>query len=504
MEIYQFFNYVALIFLSIFLLLIRKWKAQKLKLPPGPWKLPFIGSLHHLALAGPLPHHGLTNLAKRYGPLMHLQLGEVLMIVISSPRMAKEVLKTHDLIFATRPKLTYADIVHYNSTDVVFSPYGAYWRQIRKICVLELLSAKMVNNFVSSICQDELLNMISSIRFKSDLPVNLTEKIIWFTSSVTCRSALGKICNEHQEKLIYLMKEILSLSIAVNLADFFPKWKFLHDLGGSKSRLLKVHGKVDEILEYVVNEHKLNRANGKKGNGEFGSEDLIDVMLRVRESREQQLPITDENIKAIILDMFSAGSETTTTTINWAFAEMMKNPNVLAKAQAEVRQSLKGKKDFQQIDLDELKYLKLVIKETLRMHPPVPLFVPRECMEETKIDGYNIPLKARVLVNAWAIGRDPESWDDPESFCPERFENSPVDFTGNHHQFIPFSSGRRMCPGMLFGLANVGQLLAQLLYHFDWKLPNGQSHQSLDMTESPGVSATRKDDLILIATPYDS
>lgn len=203
-------------------------------------------------------------------------------------------------------------------------------------------------------------------------------------------------------------------------------------------------------------------------------------------------------------DMFSAGSETTSTTINWAFSEMIKHPIVLAKAQAEVRQSLKGKKDFQQIDLDELKYLKLVIKETLRMHPPVPLFVPRECMEETKIDGYVIPLKGRVLVNAWAIGRDPESWDDPENFLPERFENSHVDFLGNHHQFIPFSSGRRMCPGMLFGLANVGQLLAQLLYHFDWKLPNGQSHQSLDMTESPGVSATRKEDLILIPAPYDS
>ncbi|KAM3282720.1 hypothetical protein P3S67_026365 [Capsicum chacoense] len=504
MKIYKFFNYVALVFLFIFLLL-RKWKSQKLKLPPGPWKLPFIGSLHHLALSGPIPHHGLTNLAKRYGPLMYLQLGEVDMVVISSPRMAKEVLKTHDLVFATRPKhMTYSDIVHYGSTDEVFSPYGAYWRQIRKICILELLSAKVVNNFVRSIRQGELLNMTSSIRSMSNIKVNLTKKIIWFTSSVTCRSALGKISNEHQDKLIYLLKEMLSLSIAVNVADFFPKWKFLHDLGGSRSRLLKVHSKVDEILEYVVNEHKQSRANGKMGNGEYGSEDLIDVMLRVRQSGELQVPISDDNIKAIILDMFSAGSEITSTTINWAFSEMIKHPSVLAKAQAEVRQSLKGKKDFQQIDLDELKYLKLVIKETLRMHLPVPLFVPRECMKETKIDGYVIPLKGRVLVNAWAIGRDPESWDDPENFLPERFENSHVDFLGNHHQFIPFSSGRRMCPGMLFGLANVGQLLAQLLYHFDWKLPNGQSHQSLDMTESPGVSATRKEDLILIPTPYDS
>ncbi|KAH0717165.1 hypothetical protein KY285_013196 [Solanum tuberosum] len=499
----QFTNLVAfLLFLSTIFLLFKKWKTQKLNLPPGPWKLPFIGSLHHLAVAGPLPHHGLKNLAKRYGVLMHLQLGEIPTVIISSPRMAKEVLKTHDLVFATRPKLVVADIVHYDSTDIAFSPYGEYWRQIRKICILELLSAKMVK-FFSLIRQDELSKMVSSIRtMPNNLPVNLTDKIFWFTSSVTCRSALGKICCD-QDKLIIFMREIISLAGGFSVADFFPTWKMLHDVGGSKTRLVKAHRKIDEILENVVNEHKQNRADGKKGNGEFGGEDLIDVLLRARESGEVQIPITDDNIKSILVDMFSAGSETSSTTIIWALAEMMKKPSVLAKAQAEVRQVLKEKKGFQQIDLDELKYFKLVIKETLRMHPPIPLLVPRECMEDTKIDGYNIPFKTRVIVNAWAIGRDPESWDDPESFSPERFENSSVDFLGSHHQFIPFGAGRRICPGMLFGLANVGQPLAQLLYHFDWKLPNGQSHENLDLTESPGISATRKDDLVLIATPYD-
>nr|BAC53923.1 cytochrome P450 [Petunia x hybrida] len=491
-----------LLFLSSIFLLLRKWKTQELNLPPGPWKLPFIGSLHHLVFAGPLPHHGLTNLAKRYGPLMLLQLGEQPTVFISSPQMAKEVLKTHDLAFATRPKLTFAEIIKYGSTDIAFSPYGEYWRQIRKICVMELLSAKMVNSF-SSIREDELSNMISWIRLRPNIPVNLTEKVKWFTSSVVCRSALGKICKD-QNKLIILMREILSLAISVNFADFFPRWKFLHDLGGSKTRLLKEHHKIDEILQDIVNEHKQNRVNGKMGNGEFGGEDLIDVLLRVRESGQHQLPITDDNIKAVIVDMFSAGTETSSTTIIWALAEMMKKPSVLAKAQAEVRQAMKGKKGFQLIDLDELKYLKLVIKETLRMHPPIPLLIPRECMEETKINGFNIPLKTRVIVNIWAIGRNPESWEDPESFMPERFENNPIDFTGNHHQFIPFGAGRRMCPGMLFGLTNVAQLLAQLLHHFDWKLPNGQSPQDLDMTESPGVSATRKDDLVFVATPYDS
>lgn len=299
MEI-QFSNLVAfLLFLSSIFLLFKKWKTRKLNLPPGPWKLPFIGSLHHLAVAGPLPHHGIKNLAKRYGPLMHLQLGQIPTLVISSPQMAKEVLKTHDLAFATRPKLVVADIIHYDSTDIAFSPYGEYWRQIRKICILELLSAKMVK-FFSSIRQDELSKMVSSIRTTPNLPVNLTDKIFWFTSSVICRSALGKICG-NQDKLIIFMREIISLAGGFSIADFFPTWKMIHDIDGSKSKLVKAHRKIDEILESVVNEHKQNRADGKKVNGEFGGEDLIDVLLRVRESGEVQIPITNDNIKSILI-----------------------------------------------------------------------------------------------------------------------------------------------------------------------------------------------------------
>ncbi|XP_059302458.1 premnaspirodiene oxygenase-like [Lycium ferocissimum] len=168
-----------------------------------------------------------------------------------------------------------------------------------------------------------------------------------------------------------------------------------------------------------------------------------------------------------------AGFESSSTVVIWALAEMIKNPYVMAKAQKEVRQVFKGKQIYGEEDLKKLTYLKLVIKESLRLHPPAPLIAPRECREETNIKGYTIPLKTRVLVNAWAVARDPESWDDPESFIPERFENSSIDFTGNHFEFIPFGAGRRMCPGMLFGLANVTYSLAQLLYHFDWEPPNG-------------------------------
>jgi len=180
----------------------------------------------------------------------------------------------------------------------------------------------------------------------------------------------------------------------------------------------------------------------------------------------------------------------------------MRNPNVLSKAQAEVRNKFKGKETFDENDVEELKYLKLVVKESFRLHPPFPLLLPRECREEVDINGYTIPLKTKVMVNAWAIGRDPKYWNDAESFKPERFEDNSMDFVGNNFEYLPFGSGRRNCPGISFGLANVYLLLAQLLYYFDWKLPNGMEPKDLNLTELVGVTAARKDDLILVATPY--
>ncbi|CDP07877.1 unnamed protein product [Coffea canephora] len=203
-------------------------------------------------------------------------------------------------------------------------------------------------------------------------------------------------------------------------------------------------------------------------------------------------------------DIFSGGTETSSTTVEWAMSELMRNPRAMVKAQSEVRNAFVGKKTIEETDIQELKYLKSVIKETLRLHPPVPLLVPRKCRQVTEIDGYIIPIKTRVIVNAWAIGRDPEYWDDPESFKPERFENSSVDFSGCHFQYVPFGAGRRICPGISFGLANVELPLALLLYHFDWKLPNGLKPSDLDMTETMGITAPRKENLRLLATVYDA
>lgn len=197
-----------------------------------------------------------------------------------------------------------------------------------------------------------------------------------------------------------------------------------------------------------------------------------------------------------------AGTITSSVVAEWAMAEMTKNPRIMEKAQAEVRQAFKGKKRIYGVDIQQLKYLKLVIKETLRLHPPGPLLAPRECREECNIAGYTIPINTVTIINAWALGRDPEYWNDPEKFEPERFSNSSVDFTGNNFEFIPFGAGKRMCPGINFAVTNVELLLAHLLFHLDWKLPGGISPEELDMTETFGASAIKKNELSLLAKFY--
>nr|ABC69421.1 CYP71D20v2 [Nicotiana tabacum] len=498
----QFFSLVSIFLFLSFLFLLRKWKnsnSQSKKLPPGPWKIPILGSMLHMI--GGEPHHVLRDLAKKDGPLMHLQLGEISAVVVTSRDMAKEVLKTHDVVFASRPKIVAMDIICYNQSDIAFSPYGDHWRQMRKICVMELLNAKNVRSF-SSIRRDEVVRLIDSIRSDSSSGelVNFTQRIIWFASSMTCRSAFGQVL-KGQDIFAKKIREVIGLAEGFDVVDIFPTYKFLHVLSGMKRKLLNAHLKVDAIVEDVINEHKKNLAAGKS-NGALGGEDLIDVLLRLMNDTSLQFPITNDNIKAVVVDMFAAGTETSSTTTVWAMAEMMKNPSVFAKAQAEVREAFRDKVSFDENDVEELKYLKLVIKETLRLHPPSPLLVPRECREDTDINGYTIPAKTKVMVNVWALGRDPKYWDDAESFKPERFEQCSVDIFGNNFEFLPFGGGRRICPGMSFGLANLYLPLAQLLYHFDWKLPTGIKPRDLDLTELSGITIARKGDLYLNATPY--
>nr|ACF74516.1 amorpha-4,11-diene monooxygenase [Artemisia annua] len=453
---------------------------------PEPWRLPIIGHMHHLI--GTTPHRGVGDLARKYGSLMHLQLGEVPTIVVSSPKWAKEILTTYDISFANRPETLTGEIVLYHNTDVVLAPYGEYWRQLRKICTSELLSVKKVKSF-QSLREEECWNLVQEIKASgSGRPVNLSENVFKLIATILSRAAFGKGIKD-QKELTEIVKETLRQTGGFDVADIFPSKKFLHHLSGKRARLTSLRKKIDNLIDNLVAEHTVNTSSKT-------NETLLDVLLRLKDSAE--FPLTSDNIKAIILDMFGAGTDTSSSTIEWAISELIKCPKAMEKVQAELRKALNGKEKIHEEDIQELSYLNMVIKETLRLHPPLPLVLPRECRQPVNLAGYNIPNKTKLIVNVFAINRDPEYWKDAEAFIPERFENSSATVMGAEYEYLPFGAGRRMCPGAALGLANVQLPLANILYHFNWKLPNGVSYDQIDMTESSGATMQRKTELLLV------
>nr|GME13915.1 premnaspirodiene oxygenase-like [Ipomoea batatas] len=289
-------------FLSFFIILVHTQCKKKAKRPPGPWKLPIIGNLFHLGGSSLPAHRLLRDLAKRHGSssgLMHLQIGEISAVVVSSREMAKEFLRTHDLAFASRPQLLGGNIIFYNCSDIVLSPYGDHWRQMRKICVMELLKPKLIRSF-SSIRNDEIHRLLTHVRSYLGSPVNLSERISLFMSSLICRSALGRVFTGREE-LIKLVDEIAALLGGFEFADVFPSLKFLHNLCGNKNKFLEVYHKTDAIIENIIKQHEKNLLESGKGSSELGADDIIDVLIKLEKKGGLQLPITHDIIKAVIL-----------------------------------------------------------------------------------------------------------------------------------------------------------------------------------------------------------
>ncbi|KAJ1415264.1 Cytochrome P450 [Sesbania bispinosa] len=287
--------------ITFFLLFLLHWVAKYYKslahkLPPGPTKLPLIGNLYQLAVAGSLPHHALRELAHKYGPLMHLQLGEISTVIVSSPKIAKEIMKTHDVAFANRPQLLSPQILAYGATDIAFSPYGDYWRQMRKICVLELLSTKRVQSF-SYIREVETAKFIKSIQSSAGSlsPINVTSRIFSLISSIVSRAAFGDK-SQDQDEFVSLIRKAIALTGGFELADVFPSMTPIHILTGVKSKYERIHKRADKILENIIKKHQEKQTSAK----EAEKEDLVDVLLRLQQSSSLEIQLTNSNIKAVI------------------------------------------------------------------------------------------------------------------------------------------------------------------------------------------------------------
>ncbi|XP_074288005.1 cytochrome P450 736A117-like [Silene latifolia] len=492
-------------FIPILLLIVflYKWYNTKVsitrKLPPSPPKLPVLGNLHQI---GNFPHRSLSALSKRYGGLMSIRIGSIPALVVSSADAASDIFKTHDAIFANRPKSKVMCKIIYGGKDIVFSPYGEYWRQIRSICVLQLLSNKKVQSF-RDVREEEVSLMVETVKKSVHSPFNLAEAFMTLSSSVLCRTAYGrKYDGENETNFGELLAEFVEVMAALSMGDFIPWLGWIDKVSGLEKMVEKVAKKFDDFLEKVLQEHMNCNDEKRKINGmdykEEKNKDFVDILLDVQRENPDALP--KDGIKAIILDMFAAGTDTTFTLLEWATTELLGHPEVMKKLQDEVRQVVKQKPMVDEDDLVELKYLKAVLKETLRLHPPLPVLLFRQASKDVKLQGYDIAANTQIIINAWAIQRDPAYWENPVEFRPERFLNSSVEFKVPVSDFnwIPFGGGRRGCPGINFAMVNAELALANLVYTFDWKVADGTECDVSKVRERPGITINRRDPLMVI------
>ncbi|KAK1692116.1 hypothetical protein QYE76_008813 [Lolium multiflorum] len=397
-------------------------------------------------------------------------------------------MKTHDATFAGRHLSATLEIISCGGQGILFSPYNDRWRELRKVCVLELFSQRRVLSFRPG-REDEVARLLRSVsaECRDGRAVNLSEKICRMMNDVVVRAAVGGRC-DRRDDFLHELDEAVRLTGGFNLADLYPSSRLVRRFSAAARDMGKCQRSIFRIVQSIIQE----RTGGGAGERRRGPARRASEASKGRRAT----------------DIFGAGSETSSTTVEWAMSELMKNPRILHKAQAEVREAFKGQGRLSEEDIVKVRldYLHLVIKETLRLHPPAALLLPRECGATCRVMGYDVPKGTKVFVNVWAIGRDDRYWGaDAEAFRPERFDDkeksAAVDFKGDDFEFLPFGAGRRMCPGVSLGMANMELALASLLFHFDWELPSGVRPQDLDMTETFGITVRRNSKLWLHAQP---
>ncbi|XP_060180785.1 geraniol 8-hydroxylase-like isoform X2 [Lycium barbarum] len=398
-------DYYTLVLGSIFALsflytLAKLCSRGNKKLPPGPSPWPIIGNLH---LLGAKPHISLANLAKLYGPIMSLKLGQITTVVISSSTIAKQVLKHQDQVFSGRFVPNALQAHNHYKFSVAWLPVCPQWRTLRRILNTKIFSSNRLD------------------------------------------------ANQHLRSQ-----------------------------------------KVKELLAYC---EKCSQEGKALDVGQTAFKTNLNLLSNTLFSKDLADPFSDSK------DLFGAGTDTTTSTLEWAMTEILKQPRIMKKAQAELAEIIGKGKPIEEIDVSRLSYLQCIIKETLRMHPPVPLLLPRRVEQDVELCDYIIPKGSQVLVNVWAIGRDSTFWDDPLVFKPERFWSSDLDMRGKDFELLSFGAGRRICPGLPLALRMVPVMLGSLLNSFNWKLEADIEPMELDMEEKFGITLAKAHPLRAIPSP---
>ncbi|KAJ0802842.1 putative cytochrome P450 [Helianthus annuus] len=437
-------------------------------LPPGPYGLPVVG---YLPFLGSNLHKRFTEMAHKYGPIFSLQLGSKLHVVVNSTDLVKAVARDQDQTFANRNTPIAASVITYGGSDITFTnSKTAHWRNMRKLLVSQVMSnaclkasqifrtrevRKMVKEVYAKIGKKVNINKMA---FNTEL--NVVTSMLWGCSKSDEGSYIGDGFHEVESKIIKLLG-------APNISDFFP-WLSWFDLQKRRRDMQRQLEYVDQIFDNIIEKRiKANSSKIDRAVEEDGRKDFLQILLELKDQRDTP-------------DIIVAATDTTSTMVEWVMAEILNNPFVMRKVQDELTEVVGTNNIVEESHLPKLTYLDGVIKETFRLHPPLPLLIQRCPDESCKVGGYTIPKDTVVYINVWAIHHDPNNWTNPLEFKPERFLNGKWDYNGNNVKFLPFGSGRRICPGIPLGDKMLTYMLASLLNSFEWNLPKDEEFETSD------------------------
>ncbi|KAK3406218.1 hypothetical protein EUGRSUZ_K02382 [Eucalyptus grandis] len=453
-------------------------RSRSHRLPPGPSRWPIFGNLFNL---GKMPRRTLAGLREKYGPVIWLRLGSIDTMVTLSSRVAAEFFKNHDLNFVERTITDLMQSQEYYKGSIALAPYGTYWRVSRRLLTAGILVARRLNETapIQRKCVDDMLTWIgeaaSTDKVRLGEGVHLARFVFLMAFNLLGNLMLSRDLLDPDSKVgsefFEAMSGLMEWSGHVTIADLFPWLRWLGPQG-LRRKMDRDMGKAMRIASDFVRE----RIEEKKIGGNDDRRDFLDVLPEFEGNGKDEpakLSETNQNIH----------TETSSSTVEWALTELLRDPNSMAKVQAE---------------LSRLSYLQAVVKDTLRLHPPLPFLVPRKVMANTIFMGYDIPKNTQVFVNSWAIGRDPDVWEDPMAFKPERFIGSKLDYKGQHYEFIPFGAGRRMCAGMPLAHRVLHLALSSLLHEFNWEFDSRIDAKTIDMRDRVGMTMRKYVPLLVV------
>lgn len=448
---------------------------KKGNLPPGPRPLPIIGNLLWLPRNAVDLRQVIGELSHKYGPILTLKLGPDPLIFVTSYTLAQQALVRHGAIFANRPEVVPVSLVLSNKRkDIGASPYGATWRVLRRNLVSEIIHPNKMNAFYPARkrVMETMMGKITQSSQQNDV-VNVNDCLHHAVFSLFILMAFGDISDESVIEIEDIQWELLVNYADFSIFGFFPRLAKLL-LRNRYKRYINLLKTQDDILLPVIKaRRKLREEKGNELEYVSYTDSLMD--LQVPGDKEK---VKDDDILSLTSEFINAGADTTTTMLQWSMAHIVKYPDVQAKIYAEIRQVLGEEvEEVKEEDLHKFTYLKAVILEVLRLHPPNTALIPHAVTEDVELGGYTIPKGTTVNIMMSIIGRDPTIWDNPLEFNPDRLltgekpAEDVVDLTA--FRMLPFGAGRRMCPGNGLGRLLLEYFIANLILHFEWKPVDG-------------------------------